>query len=93
MKYLLNKNKNIRFNGADFSHKNGEAEHDIKKLFTTERTILIHYELICTEEKISTDIWPTTMDYAVWIYNMTPGTQSIISDIEILSRSRFDKVT
>ena len=42
---------------------------------------------------MSTDLWPMAMDYAVWVYNRTPGMQSGLSAIEIWSRSRFELVS
>ena len=53
----------------------------------------MHSALRCTEEKLSTDLWPMTMDYAVWVYNQNPDMQSGLSAIEIWSRSKFEPVS
>ena len=56
-------------------------------------TILIHNTLRCPEETLYTDIWPTAMDYAVWVYNRIPDMQSGFYAIKIWSCSRFDPVS
>ena len=66
MEEMLKKYKKIRFSGAVASHQNGEAERDIKTLLTMKRIMLMHAALRFPEEKLSTDLWPTAMDYAVW---------------------------
>ena len=76
MEELLKKQQNIRFSGAGASHQNGAAERAIKTVITMARRILIHAELRCPDEILSTDPWPTAMDYAVWVYNRTPDMQS-----------------
>ena len=57
------------------------------------RTMLMHAALRCPEDTLSTDLWPMTMDYDVWVYNRTPDMQSVLSAIEIWSRSRFEPVS
>ena len=52
----------------------------------------MHAALICPEDTLSTDIWPMSMDYAVWVYNRIPDTHYGLSAIEIWSRSRFEPV-
>ena len=93
MEELLNKQKKIRFSGAGASHQNGAAERAIKTVVTMARTMLMHAALRCPEETLSTDLWPMAMNYAVWVYNMTPDIQSGLSAIEIWSRSRFEPVS
>ena len=78
---LLKKQQKIRFTGASASHQNGEAECAIKTVVTMARTMLMHAALRCPEDTLSTDIWQTTMDYAVWVYNRTPDMQSGLSAI------------
>ena len=34
-----------------------------------ERTMLMHTALRCPYDTLSTDIWPTEIDYSVWVYN------------------------
>ena len=57
------------------------------------RTMLMHAALRCPEYTLSTDIWPKSMDYSVWVYDRTPDMQSGLSAIEIWSRSRFEPVS
>ena len=92
MEELLNNQQKIRFSGAGASHQNGAAEHAIKKVVITARSMLIHAALRCPEDTLSSDLWPMTMDYYVWVYNRIPDMQSELSAIEIWSRSRFEPV-
>ena len=93
MEELLKKQQKIRFSGAGASHQNGAAERAIKTVVTMARSMLMHSALRYPEETFSTDLWPTEMDYAVWVYNRTPDMQSGLSAIEIWSRSRFEPVS
>ena len=72
MEELLKKQQNIIFSWADNSHQNGAAELAIKTVVTMARTMLMHAALRCPEETLSIDIWPTAMDYAIWVYNCIP---------------------
>ena len=89
MEELLKKQQKIRFNGAGASHQNGSAERAIKTVVNMARTMLTHAALRFPEDTFPTDLWPIAMDYAVWVYNWTPDMQSVLSAIEIWSRSRF----
>ena len=93
MEELLKNQKKIRFSGSGASHKNGAAECAIKTVVSMARTMLMHAALRCPEDTLSTDLWPMEMDYAVWVYNRTPDMQSVLSDIEIWLRSRFEPVS
>ena len=93
MEEMLKNQQQIIFSGAGASHQNGSAERAIKTVVTMERTMLIHPALICTAEKVSTDIWPTATDYDVWVYNRISDMQSGLSTIEIWLRSRFEPVS
>ena len=83
MEELLKKQQKIRFSGAGASHQNGAAERAIKTVVTMERTMLMHAELRCPEDTLSTDLWPMAIYYAVWVYNRTPDMQSGLSAIDI----------
>ena len=93
MEELWKKRQKIRFSGAGSSHKNGAAKWAIKTVVTMERTMLMHAALICTEDTLSTDLWPLAMYYAVWVYDQIPDMQSGLSAIEIWSWSRFETVS
>ena len=93
MEELSKKQQKIEFSGDGASHQNGEAERAIKTVVTMVRTMLMYAVLRCPEDTLSTDLWPTAMDYAVWVYNRTPDMQSGLSAIEIWSRSRFESVS
>ena len=93
MEDLLNNHKQIRFIGDVASHKNGAADNAIKKVVTTERTMLMHDALRRTKEELSNDIWPMEMGYSIWTYNRIPDMKSGLSAINIWSRLRFDSVS
>ena len=81
------------FSGAGASHQNGASDHTIKMLVTMARTMLMHAALRCTEDTLSTDLWPMEIDYDVWVYNWIPDMQYVLSAIEIWSRSRCEPVS
>ena len=83
MEELFKKQQNIRFIGASASHKNGASERATNMEVTMARTMLIHTEIICTDDTLSTDICPTTIYSAVWVYNSIPDMQFGLSAIEI----------
>ena len=93
MEELLKKQQKISFSGSGASHQNGAAERSIKTVVTMSRTMLMHADLRCPEETLSTYICPMEIYYAVWVYNMIPDIQSRLSAIEIWSRSRFELVS
>ena len=90
---LLKKQQKIRFSGARASHQNGAAERAIKTVVTMARTMLMHAALIFPEYTLSTDIWPMTIYYAVWVYNWIPDMRSGLSAIKVWLRSRFEPVS
>ena len=92
MEELLKKQQKIGFSGAGTSNQNGAAERTIKTVVTMARIMLMHAAIICPEETLSTDLWPMSMDYDVWVYNRIPDMQYGLFPIEILSRSRFEPV-
>ena len=91
MEELLKNEQQIRFSGAGASHQNGAAERTIKTVVTMARTMLMHAVLTCPEDTLSTDLWPMTMDYDVWVYNWIPDMKSGLSAIEIWSMSRLNQ--
>ena len=93
MEDLSKKQQKISFSGDGASHQNGSEERAIKTLVTMARSMLMHAALRCTEDTLSTDLWPMEMDYSVWVYNRTPDMQSRLSAIEIWPRSRFEPVS
>ena len=72
MDELLKNQQKIRFSGAGASYQNGAAERAIKTVVTMARTMLMHAAPRCPEDTLYTDLWPTTMDYNILVYNRTP---------------------
>ena len=89
----MKKQQKIRFSRDGASHQNVVAERAIKRVVTMSRTMLMHAALRCPEDTLSTDLWPTAIYYAVWVYNLNPDIQSGLSAIEICPRSRFEPVS
>ena len=77
----MKQQQRIRFSGDVASHKNGTEEHAIKKVVTMARTMLMHDVIKFTDDTLSTDLCPMTMDYVVWVYNQIPYMQSGLSAI------------
>ena len=69
---MLKNQQNITLSGAGASHQNGAAERAIKTVVTMARTMLMHAELGCPEDILSTDLCQMAINYAVWVYNRTP---------------------
>ena len=55
MEYIFKKQQNISFSGAGASHQNGAEERNINMVVTMTSAMLMHAELICHKEKLSTD--------------------------------------
>ena len=53
------------------------------------RTMLIHAAMRSPEKTITPDLWPMAMDYAAWIYNHLPKSDTGLSPDEIWTRSQF----
>ena len=76
MEELSKKQRNVRFSGARASRQNWPSERAIKTVFTMARKIFLYVALRYPEGILSTDIWPTAMNYYVWVYNQIPDMQS-----------------
>jgi hypothetical protein len=61
----------------------------IQTVFYKARSILIHASL-CWPDEITLDLWPFALDYAVWLYNCTPGRISGLSPEELFTGSSVD---
>ena len=72
----MKNHKKIRFSGAGESYQCGAAEGDTNAVVTMEKTMLMHADLICPDDTFSIDIWPMSMDYAIWVYNQISDIQS-----------------
>ena len=62
---MLKKQKNIMFSGSEASHQNWSSEKIINTLVATERDMLMHATLKCTESTFSTGVYPMNTVYAV----------------------------
>ena len=78
---MLKNQQKIKFSGSGALNKNGEGESAIKTVVTMARTMLMHNEFRCTEEKMSTYLWKMAMDHAVCIYNWISDMQDGLTTI------------
>ena len=62
---MLKKQKNIMFSGSEASHQDWSSEKIINTLVATERDMLMHATLKCTESTFSTGVYPMNTVYAV----------------------------
>ena len=52
--------------------------------------MMLHAAMRWPEEELTPDLWPMAMDYAVYIYNRLPKSDTGYSPIELWSRTSFD---
>ena len=72
MEVIIGKLHSIRFCVVVASHHNGVAKRSIKTVIYMDFTIMIHAAMIRPEVFITTGIRPMVVDYALWVYNITP---------------------
>ena len=54
------------------------------------RTMMLHAALRWPKEQLTPDLWPMAMDYAVYIYNRLPKSETGYSPLELWTRTSFD---
>ena len=89
MAHLASKGQTVTFSGSGAAHQNAVAERAIKTVVYMARTMLIHAAMRSPENTITPDLWPMAMDYAAWIYNHLPKSDTGLSPDEIWTRSQF----
>lgn len=89
MAHLASKGQTVTFSGSGAAHQNAVAEQAIKTVVYMARTMLIHAAMRSPENTITPDLWPMAMDYAAWIYNHLPKSDTGLSPDEIWTRSQF----
>ena len=82
--------QNIRYSGANTGFQSGVSERAIRTVVSMARTMMLHAAMRWPEEELTPDLWPMAMDYAVYIYNRLPKSDSGYSPIELWSRTSFD---
>ena len=66
MENMLNKHQQISLSGAGASHQNGSSERTINMVDNIERRMLMHAEIICPKDTLSTD-------FGQWKWNILYG--------------------
>jgi hypothetical protein len=79
----------LDFSGVGAHHQNGVAERAIQTVVARARTMMIHAALLWPNE-MSTDLWPMAMDYAAYLWNVTPSRESMIAPLEIFCGTKLD---
>lgn len=81
--------QHISFSGGGAHHHNGVAERTIQTVMTMARTILLHTMTYWPEET-SINLWPMAIDYAIYLLNFIPRTDSGLSPQEIFYITKSD---
>ena len=89
MAHLSSKGKTVTFSGFGTAYQNAVAERAIETVVYMARTMMIHAAMRSPENTITSDLWPMAMEYAVWIYNHLPKSDTGLSPDEIWTRSQF----
>ena len=74
------------------SCQNGSEEYATNMSVSMSNTMLIHIELRCPEDKFSTNLLKTEMDYSICITNCIPIMYSGLYAIVIWSWEHFEPV-
>ncbi len=82
-------NQTIQFCGVGAHHGNGIAERAIRTVSDSARAIMIH-AMIHWPEKISLDLWPFAVKYAVHLHNRMPRGKAQLSPMELFFDIKSD---
>lgn len=78
----------LLFSGTGAHHQNGVAERAIRTISSWTRAMLLHM-VMHWPAQADLSLWPFAMDYAVHIWNNFPKPPTLLSPVEIFSRSKF----
>lgn len=79
---LLRLGQSIKFSGVGAHHQNGIAERAIQTISASARSMLIH-AMIHWPGEVSLHLWPFAVEYAVYLWNLTPQMSSNRSPSEL----------
>jgi hypothetical protein len=79
---LLRLGQSIKFSGVGAHHQNGIAERAIQTISASARAMLIH-AMIHWPGEVSLNLWPFAVEYAVYLWNLTPQMRSTRSPSEL----------
>ena len=75
-------------NGA--LHHNWNAERGIQTIMSISRTMM-HHAAIHWPDIADTSLWMMAVDYAVYLYNHLPDSETGLSSIDIFSKTRWEQ--
>jgi hypothetical protein len=90
LKDLNNKNQTIRYSGVGAHHQSGVVERAIRMISESARAMILH-AAIHWPEVTTMDLWPLSMDYAVYLWNRMPRKDSGMASLEIFCGCKLDK--
>ena len=64
--HIREHNYKLSYCGVNAHHKNGATEHAIRKVFECARALILHVVLYW-EHRVISEMWPTAVDYAVYL--------------------------
>ena len=85
---LKKSGQTMEFCGVGAHHQNGVAERAIRTVSEAARTMMLHAS-IHWPGTVDLDLWPMAVEYAAYLYNVMPGTNSGVAPIELLTGSRM----
>jgi hypothetical protein len=88
-KDLLIKGQTMEYCGVGAHHQNGIAERAIRTVSESARAMMIH-AAIHWPEAMSLDLWPFAVDYAVYLWNCMPRSDTGIAPYELFCACKAD---
>jgi hypothetical protein len=76
VKVINETQQRLRFCGTNDHHQNGVAERAIQTVSNLSRAMILHAS-VHWKDGVDTSLWPMDVQYAVHVYNHTPGDNAI----------------
>ena len=83
------RNQKLDFSGVGAHHQNGVAERAIRTVVESARTMMLHAAIYWPDEA-DLLLWPMALEYAVHLWNHTPGRESGVAPLELFSGTKVD---
>ena len=74
--HIRERNQKFSYYGVNAYHKNGAAERAIRTVSKCARDLML-YAAYCWDGEVTSDLWPMTIDYEVYLHNHLPNEQGI----------------
>jgi hypothetical protein len=83
----INQRQKQQFSGVGAHHQN-MVERASQTVFNWSRSMILHFILHWPQEA-RLELWPFSVDYAVWIWNHFPDSTTKLSPIEVFTKAAF----